>query len=178
VRISSSSRPIRGWFRRSPFQAPARCTFEAATRPSSPAPNKDLDQFWDDTVAAFGQELSALAAAGAASQVSTRPIRSSAGIPRSKQVAGVARRRLERADRQVYAGQPHSRKNAPAECGSACILAAATAAASGTPRAATTRVADRLFNAPQNPVYVNRIRFARARQLHAVESRAAATRQS
>ena len=58
---------------------------------------------------------------------------------RGAAVAQGARRRLERADRQIHRRhQPRARERAGRACGSACICAAATAAASGTPRAATT----------------------------------------
>ena len=51
-----------------------------------------------------------------------------------------ARRRLERADRQICRRhQPRAARTRRPECRSACICAAATAAASGTPKAATTR---------------------------------------
>ena len=63
-RTSTSSAPTPGSCRRSPFPAPARCTSAAATPPCWRRAYQDLDQFWDDTVEAFGQELQALADAG------------------------------------------------------------------------------------------------------------------
>ena len=61
----------------------------------------DLDQFWDDTVEAFGRELKALAEAGCRYVQIDETAFAKFGDPEVQAALEVARRRLERADRQV-----------------------------------------------------------------------------
>ena len=100
-RLRRSSAPTPGSCRRSPSPAPARCTSAAATPPCWPMRLPDLDQFWDDTVEAFGKELQALADAGCRYVQIDETAFAKFGDPEVQAHAQGARRRLERADRQI-----------------------------------------------------------------------------
>jgi len=123
---------------------PARCTCAAATRPSSPAgPTKDLDQVLGRPRRGLGRS-----SAPRRRPVPLRPDRtrtaSQLAIPRSNS-GGVARRRLERADRtSIFAvTKPNSRKRTGPDA-DRHDLCRGNRGGSGTPRADYDEVADRL----------------------------------
>src|SRR5215831_12508551 len=98
----------------------------------------DLDQFWDDTVQAFGRELKALAKAGCRYVQIDETAFAKFGDP---QVQAALKSRGDDwsalIDKYVAITNRCSRMHRRA-CGSACIFAAATAAASGTRKGAMT----------------------------------------
>ena len=101
---------------------------------------RDVDEFWDDIVAAFRAELHALAAAGCTYVQIDETAFAKFGDPDVQADARGARRRLVAADRHLYRRhQPRCCTTCRRRSTSACICAGETAAATGMPRAATTR---------------------------------------
>jgi len=170
--------------RRSPFSGPlARCTFAAAdTAVLGPAPTRISISSGDDTVAALrpGAQCPERWPGWPLRPDRRDRVSPSFGDPRSPTVAQVARRRLgaRLIDKVHRRDQPRSCQRAGRDADRHASVPRATAAANGTPKAATMEVADRLFNALKHPVLLPRIRLAARRQLHAAASCAAPTRPS
>ena len=98
----------------------------------------DLDQFWDDTVAAFGDELKALSAAGCRYVQIDETAFAKFGDPEVQQWLKARGDDWSALIDTYIAFTNRVLASAPGECGSACTSAAATAAVSGIPKEATT----------------------------------------
>ena len=125
---------------RSRFPGLAHCISAAATPPCLAGAYKDLEHFWDDTVEAFGRELKALAEAGCRYVQIDETAFAKFGDP---DVQATLKARGDDwsalIDKYIAVTNRVLQNCARRRCGSACIYAAAIAAANGTPRAATTR---------------------------------------
>ena len=139
---------------------------------------KDLDQFWDDTIEAFGRELQALADAGCRYVQIDETAFAKFGDPevqtwlkaRGDDWSTLIDKYIAVTNRLLEGGAGGHRR-------SACISAAAIAAASGMRKAATTRRRAAVQRA-RYPLLLPRIRLAARRHLHAAAAGADRTRRS